>query len=278
MNFFTVYFQEEYMNLTEIDNSTEDIFFRCLHSEIPADGRILELRHRWYDKNKKNGLRAKVLKDDNDEIIGMCQYIPIEYSHLSGNDLFAILCVDVNGPAEDGFSPNAGNQQKKGYGRYILECIEKDAKESGANGVAAWGMDFPFWNPISFYEHMGYSRTDKNGNYVLAWKPFSSKAIPPKLMRLNYKTENKQDKINITALVNGWCGAGCENCIAARDAIEGLENEINYKEIDTSDRDNLNKYGIDDALIIDGDIYTKETHPWNSSNLRQELLKKIQYR
>jgi hypothetical protein len=32
------------MHLSEIDENTEDTFFRCLHDEIPADPRVMAMR------------------------------------------------------------------------------------------------------------------------------------------------------------------------------------------------------------------------------------------
>ena len=50
-----------------------------------------------------------------------------------GEDLLAIPCIWVHG-----YDHHIGNRQGKGYGRYILELIEKDAVESGAAGMVAW--------------------------------------------------------------------------------------------------------------------------------------------
>lgn len=85
------------MKLAGIDEATQGTFFRCLHDEKPEDPRAIGLRHRWYDRYKEKGLRAKVLMRDDDEIVGLGQYIPIEHSHLIGEDLFAILCIWVHG-------------------------------------------------------------------------------------------------------------------------------------------------------------------------------------
>jgi len=40
-------------------------------------------------------------------------------------------------------------------------------------------MDVPYWNPISFYVHMGYERVDQSGEVVLAWKRLRGDAGPP---------------------------------------------------------------------------------------------------
>jgi GNAT superfamily N-acetyltransferase len=249
------------VKLTEIDKNTEGTFFRCLHDEKPADPRTIEMRRRWYDRYKENGLRAKV------QIVGLCQYIPIEHSHLIGEDLFAILCIWVHG-----YEHLVGNQQGKGYGKFILNCIEEDAKGAGAKGIAAWGMDFPHWNPVSFYEHMGYSRVEARGPVVLVWKPFDKGAKPPALIRPARKPSRDAEKTKVTVFVNGWCNVACGQCICAREAVVGIEEFVAYEEVDTSDRANMLSWGVDDAVYVDDTPFKPYGPPWTSEELRAELL------
>ncbi|MGD0999751.1 MAG: GNAT family N-acetyltransferase [Candidatus Brocadiia bacterium] len=120
------------MRLVDIAESTEGTFFRCLHDEKPEIPGVTALRRRWYERLKRRGLRAKVLMREDGAVLGLCQYVPIEHSHFIGRDLFAILCIWVHG-----YEHLVGNQQRKGYGRFILNSIEEDARGSGAKGVAA---------------------------------------------------------------------------------------------------------------------------------------------
>jgi GNAT superfamily N-acetyltransferase len=255
------------VRLAEIDEATEDTFFRCLHDERPQDPRVTALRHRWYGRHKGKGLRAKVLVRDEDEIVGLCQYLPIEHSHLTGEDLFAILCIWVHG-----YEHLVGNQQGRGYGRFILQRIEEDARESGAKGIAAWGMDSPHWNPVSFYEHMGYARVETEGLVVLVWKPFADDAKPPALIRPNRMPAKRAGKTTVTVFVNGWCGGSCGQCISARDAVAGLKEIVTYEEVDTSDRTNMLFWGIADAVFLDDTPFRPDGPPWTSNELRAEIL------
>ena len=254
------------MKLVEVDRDTEDTFFRCLHDERPADPRVIELRRRWYDRYKEKGLRAKVLVRDDDAIVGLCQYLPIEHSPLLGEDLFAILCIWVHG-----YEHLVGNQQGRGHGKLMLESIEEDARDSGAKGVAAWGMDFPHWNPVSFYEHMGYSRVETNGPLVLAWKPFAEDASPPALLRPVRKPAVGNEKTRVTVFLNGWCGGGCSSCISAREAVAEVEELVDYEEIDTSNRENMLSWGIENAVFVDGAPFRPFEPPWTSEELTREI-------
>ena len=166
--------REGAMRFTDVDERTAATFLHCLHDEREDDPRVMQRRKRWFDEHRDKGFRAKVLVLDSGEVPAMAQYIPIEHSPFGGRDLLAILCMWVHG-----YDHHLGNRQGQGYGRVMLEAIEKDARASGAKGVVAWGMDFEYWNPVSFYEHMGYERVEKDGMSVMVWKPFVDDAEPP---------------------------------------------------------------------------------------------------
>lgn len=254
------------MQLVEIDKGNEDTFFRCLHDEKTADPRLMAMRREWYDRFKNKGLRAKLLIDDHKDIVGLCQYMPIEHSFMIGKQLTAILCLWVHG-----YDHLVGNQQKKGYGRFMLKQIEADARESRTFGVAAWGMDFPYWNPVSFYEHMGYARVDEDLPVVLVWKAFDDRAAPPRLLKYRRKLPAGIDKVNLVAFRNGWCN-GCGSALACRDAVKDIDHMVNYSEIDTSNPDIRKFYGLDIQVTLDGRIYRPWEPPWTAEQLRRDII------
>jgi GNAT superfamily N-acetyltransferase len=255
------------MRLIDVDASTEPTFLRCLHDEAPDDQRVIALRRRWYEAHRKLGLRSKVLRLDGGEVVALCQYMPIEHTHLVGKDLLAILCIWVHG-----YEHHVGNRQGNGYGRFILESIEADARASGASGVAAWGMDFPYWNPVSFYEHMGYRRVDKSGMAVLVWKPFVETATPPAFHSERRRPSPGSKKVSVTLLLNAWCSGACGQCVAAREAVAGLEDIVDYVEVDTSNPETLREWGTSNELFLEGDPYRQDEPPWTSEMLRVDIL------
>lgn len=72
------------MELVEIDETTEETFYRCLHDERPADPRVMEMRRTWRAEYAPKGHRAKVLKDDTGQVVGLTNYIPVEHSPYEG--------------------------------------------------------------------------------------------------------------------------------------------------------------------------------------------------
>lgn len=254
------------MKLESISKDTEGTFFRCLHDEKPDDPRVVEVRRRWFEEHKHQGLRAKVLIADSGEVVGLCQYLPVEHSHYEGRDLMAILCMWVHG-----YEHHIGNQQKRGYGRFMLELIEEDAREAGFKGVTVWGKDFPYWNPVSFYEHMGYSRVDQAGNDVLVWKPFTDDAEPPRMLRQVGKAPGDPGKVSVTSLFTGWCG-GCIFNLMAREAVDGIEDIVDFIEVDTSIRENLLEWGVSDGILLDGKPYRSDGPPFTTEELRADIM------
>ena len=254
------------MRLEDVSRETEGTFFRCLHDERADDPRVVEIRRRWFEQHKKLGLRAKVLFDDSGQVVGLCHYLPVEHSHYEGNGLMAILCMWVHG-----YDHHIGNQQGQGYGRLMLEAIEKDARESGFKGVTVWGKDFPYWNPVSFYEHMGYSRVDQIDNDVLVWKPFTDDATPPRMLRQMKKGTLYADRVSVVSLFTGWCN-GCGFNMMAREAVEGLEDIVEFTEVDTSVRSNLLEWGISDGILLDGESYRSDGPPFTAEELRADIM------
>lgn len=254
------------MRLVDVTPKTQNLFFRCLHDEQPVDPKILSIRRQWYERNKSNGLRAKFLILDSGQIGGLCQYIPIKHSPLIGQDLLTILCLWVHG-----YEHGVGNQQSKGYGRFMLDSIEEDARLSGKKGVAAWGMDWEIdWMPLSFFDHMGYTHVDREDKVVVVWKPFSQDAKSPKLLRLTEPPPKGTGKVNVTVAVNGWCG--CYKVLCAREAVKGLEDIVDYREVDTPDRATILHLGKVGGVYLDGEVF----QPYQlcaSDALRAEIIR-----
>ncbi len=259
------------MKLADVSPETEVTFLHCLHDERRDDPRVMEMRRRWFHAQRDHGLRGKVLVLDTGEVAGLCQYMPIERTFMVGSALLAILCIWVHG-----YEHLVGNVQGNGYGRYMLESIERDARESGKLGVSAWGMDFPHWNPVSFYEHMGYTRADKSGMAVLVWKPFSESAVAPRFLRPVRRPVGRPDKVSLAVFVNGWCMGSCEQSVLAREAVDGLECFVDYMELDGSDPDVQRSWGISDGVYLQGEPYRPHEPPWTSEVLRRDLLDRIE--
>lgn len=87
------------MKIIDLAKKDEQLYFKCLEDwseEIEEAG---DHKENWYNKMKGLGLGVRLAVDDNGEIGGMIQYVPIEYA-AEGNDLYFINCIWVHGYKE----------------------------------------------------------------------------------------------------------------------------------------------------------------------------------
>ncbi len=236
------------MRIVDLTEEHEDLYFVCLEDwsdEMKESGSRKAL---WYAAMRDKGLRVKLALNDQGEVGGMIQYLPIEHSWLEGTDLYFITCIWVHGHKE-----GRGNFQKRGMGKALLEEAEADARALGAKGMAAWGLSLPFWMPARWFKKRGYGKADKEGMAVLMWKPFAEDASPPRWMRTKKVPQAAAGVVTVTVLVNGWCPT--QNIVyeRAKRAVAELGEPVVLQEIDTLDRGTMLEWGAVDGLFIDGE-------------------------
>jgi len=234
------------MKIIDITEKHEPLYFLCLEDwsgEMKEAGDHKEV---WYNQVKDKGVEVKLAVDDRGEVGGMIQYIPIEYTHVEGEDLYFVYCVWVHG-----YKKGRGNFQKKGMGKALLKAAEEDVKSKGAKGIAAWGISMPFWMKASWFKRQGYKKVDKDRMAVLLWKPFSSDAVPPRWIKEKKKPEKIPGKITVSSFKNGWCSA--QNLVyeRAKRAASEFGDKVEFIEYNTFDKDVFDEWGIVDALFID---------------------------
>jgi len=237
------------MKIIDLQEEHKPLYFLCLEDwsdELKEAGNHKEV---WYHKMKDRGLGVKLALDDNGEVGGMIQYIPIEHSCAAGNDLYFINCIWVHG-----YKEGRGNFQKKGMGKALLQAAETDAQSRGAKGIAAWGIPLPFWMKASWFRKQGYTKVDKQGflGQVLLWKPFTDEAMPPRWIKEKKRPQVIPGKVAVTAFCNGWCPAQNLVLERAKRAAAEFGDKVVFQEINTFDRETFLAWGISDDLFIDG--------------------------
>ncbi len=257
------------MKIIDLSPEHESIYFCCLEDwsdEIKEAG---DHKQHWYSKNISNGLRVKLAEDDNGQIGGMIQYIPIEHSFFEGEKLYVILCIWVHGHKQ-----GRGDFRKKGMGKALLTAAEEDVKKLGGKGVVTWGIVLPFYMRASWFRKRGYKTVDKEGIVRLLWKSFTKDAEPPKIIKRNKKPGKTPEKVNVTFCKHGWCPAMNIAYERAKRATEEINGNINFVEIDTSNKETQREWGIIDGLFVDG----KEIRlgpPPSYEKIKKKILKRV---
>ena len=257
------------MKIIDLLDEYKQLYFVCLEDwseEMKEAGNHKEV---WYSKMKDKGLRVKLALDNDGEVGGMIQYIPIKHSFVEGNDLYFIYCIWVHG-----YKEGKGNFQKKGLGKALLQAAETDVKDMGAKGMVAWGLLLPFWMKASWFKKHGYTKVDRQGMQVLLWKPFTDEAIPPKWIKQKKKPEIIPGKVTVAAFLNGWCPA--QNLVfeRAKRAATEFGDKVVFREIDTFDREVFLEWGIADALFID-DKQVRTGPPPSYEKIQKLIAKRI---
>ena len=200
----------------------------------------------------------------------MIQYIPVEHSPVMGAHLSYVYCVWIHG-----YKKGIGNYQKKGIGKLLLQAAEDDSRELGARGMAAWGIMLPFFMRSRWFKKQGYRRADRTGFIELVWKPFRDDAEPPRLMKMKKKPSVEKGVVTVTCFRNGWCPGQNMACERMKKAANEYADHIRYVEIDTDRKDNMEEWGIEDAIFID-DMKINTGPPPSLEKLRKLLKKRMQ--
>jgi len=235
------------MEVIDLTEEHELSFCMCLEDWSEEASEAGPRRAQWLDRAKEEGLRVKLAVDDNGVVGGMIQYIPIEQTHVEGDDLYFIYCIWVHG-----YKEGRGNFQKRGMGKALLKAAEEDARQLGAKGMVAWGISLPFWMKASWFKKHGYTKVDKNSVAQLVWKPFTADAVPPRWIKQKKKPTATPGRVTVTSFVNGWCMGQNLGYERAKRAATTLGDGVVFEEFDTSDRNVLLEWGLSDALFIDG--------------------------
>jgi N-acetylglutamate synthase-like GNAT family acetyltransferase len=260
------------MEIINITDEYVDTYCKCLEDwseEMKESG---TLKKEWYQKKRQQGLRVKLAKNENNEIVGMIQYAPIERAPVFGKDLYYIYCVWIHG-----YKEGVGDNRGRGIGKQLLKAAEDDVKDLGAKGIAAWGITLPFFMRSKWFKKNGYIRADKNGITELVWKAFDEKAEPPALTKIQKRPEVRDDKVKVTCFRNGWCPAQNIACERMKRAVTEYGDKIEYIEIDTDKRNNLEEWGISDAIFIN-DKQINTGPPPSYKKLQKLLKKKVEKR
>lgn len=257
------------MKIIDLEPRYYRTYFSCLEdwsSEMDDAGNAKQL---WFETYEKRGLRVKLAQDEEDRIVGMVQYIPIEESYVEGKDLYFIYCLWVHA-----YKEGVGDHRKKGIGKMLLKAAEEDARSLGASGICAWGVRIPVFMRSKWFKRNGYEVADYDGVAELVWKPFVENAQAPKWMKVKKKPEKVDGKVAVTAFVNGWCPAQNISFERAKAVASEFGDRVELRIIDTTSRDALSQWGICDSIYINDKLITKGP-PLKREKIRRLLTKAV---
>ena len=140
--------------------------------------------------------------------------------------------------------------------------------------MAAWATDSD-WYPVSFYLHAGYTEVDREDGIIAVWKPFSTEAEAPRILRLPDRPPLHADRVTVLVADNDWCtGGGIKQ--TAREAVAGLEAITDYIEVGSPYDGRIISFGTVGGIYLDGEAYRPDEDIRESSDLRRCILEAYQ--
>ena len=259
------------MQVIDLTDDHKPLYFVCLDDWSEEMKEAGNHKEHWYNTMKDKGLRVKLALDENGTVGGMIQYLPIEYSFVSGHDLYFIPCIWVHGHKQ-----GRGNFQHKGMGKALLQAAEEDVRSLGSKGIVAWGIPFPFWMKASWFKKRGYKKVEQDGflGGVLLWKTFSDDAEPPHWTKKKKKPEPVQGKVKVTAFLDGWCPSMNMTYERAKRAASEFGDKVEFITVNTLDREAYEEWGISGALYID-EKQVNNGPPLSYEKIRKLIEKKV---
>ncbi|WP_299124267.1 GNAT family N-acetyltransferase [uncultured Winogradskyella sp.] len=170
------------MKLVEVTpkNVHEETLF-CI-KDIKKPG--FEAKRKWFEKRYKEGLQIRILKDDNDTMIGFIEFTPAiqAWRPVNADDFMFVHCIAV-------YSKKDRNQ---GYGSLLINEAEKVAKAQNMSGLCVMTSKGSWLADKSLFEKNGFIQLDKKDRFELLSKQWDDTAKKPefydwKKQQQNYK-------------------------------------------------------------------------------------------
>jgi N-acetylglutamate synthase-like GNAT family acetyltransferase len=170
------------MKIVEVtpENAVKETFF-CI-KDIKKQGFKNKLK--WFERNYKEGLKIKILKNDEDKMIGFIEYVPAKnaWRPIDANNYMFIHCTYI-------YSKTDWN---KGYASILLEDAEKEAKIKGMDGLCVITSTGGWLANKSLFEKNGFEQIEVKDRFELLSKTWSSNAKKPKFH--NWTNQQKKYK------------------------------------------------------------------------------------
>lgn len=157
------------INVTPQNVSKETLF--CI-KDIKKPG--FESKRIWFEKRFKEGLKLKILTDNQGKMIGFIEYVPATYAWrpIDANDYMFIHCMYITYKKD----------RNRGNGTLLINEAIKDAKALNLSGLCVMTSDGSWMANKTVFEKEGFLEVDKRGRFELLSKSFKNQTITPKLL------------------------------------------------------------------------------------------------
>ncbi|WP_394973027.1 GNAT family N-acetyltransferase [uncultured Croceitalea sp.] len=126
----------------------------------------------WLKKRHKEGLRIKILKNDDDKMIGFIEYVPAKkaWRPIDADNYMFIHCTYIY----------AKKERSKGYGSMLIEDAEKEAKTKGMDGLCVITSKGGWLANKTLFEKNGFEQIETKDRFELLSKTWNNNSQKPK--------------------------------------------------------------------------------------------------
>lgn len=172
------------------ENAEKETFF-CI-KDTKRQG--FKDKHHWFKKWHKKGLQLKILKNDEDKMIGFIEYVPAKYAWrpIDADNYMFIHCTYIY----------AKKDRSKGYGAMLIDDAEKEAKAKGLDGLCVMTSNGGWLANQTIFEKNGFTQLETKDRFQLMAKTWNHNAKKPRL--LDWHSQQKK--------YNGWHLSYADQC------------------------------------------------------------------
>lgn len=127
----------------------------------------------WFKDKLNQGLRIKLIKDDQGKEIGFIEFIPSElaWRPVKAINFYFIQCIALFGKA----------MRNQNLGTALLQRCEAEAREGGKVGLCTLSSDGPWMATKEIFLKNGFRIAEKRDRFELMVKAFEKDYQPPQL-------------------------------------------------------------------------------------------------
>ena len=161
-------------NLKLVEVTPENVMEHALFCVKNVKSEGFKSKKNWFQQSYKEGLRIKILYNDDGKQIGYIEYVPAEFAWrpINASGYMFIHCMFVY----------AKKDKDKGYGSFLVKTCEEDARKQNMKGVCVMTSNGTFITDKRLFQKNGYTETDKLERFELMVKKFNPESKNPQLI------------------------------------------------------------------------------------------------
>lgn len=253
------------MNTTSIINITplnvlEQTLFCIKDLKNPG----FQNKKKWFEKQYKQGLRMKILKETNSKMIGFIEYVPAmnAWRPVNAKNYMFIHCMYISSKKD----------RNNGAASLLLHEAEKESRALNMSGICVMTSDGAWITDKRIFEKNDYLEVDRRGRFELLSKKWDITVKDPNLN--DWTLQQKKYK--------GWNLLYADQCPWHEKSVFALLNTAHEYGIDLKVRKIKNAKEAQNApsgfgvfnLLRDGRLL--EDHYLSATRFRNILKKELE--